>query len=49
VLENKNMIVDHYVKREFEEIQPLMQQNEKLSGSNFQNAISLASTVLQMH
>ena len=41
--------MSHYTNRHFDDIRPLMQQNEKLNESNFQNALSLAQTILSMH
>ena len=47
--ENKNNIVTSFLHRDFDNIRPLMQKNEKLTSSGFQHAISLAQTVLQIH
>lgn len=47
--DNKNNIVTSFLHRDFDQINPLMKKNEKLTSSGFQHAISLAHTVLQIH
>ena len=46
VNDNKNEIVRAFADRNFDVINPLMQKNEKLHQSGFQQAIGLAKTVI---
>ena len=46
---NKNEIVQSFLNRDFENINPLMKTNEKLSTSGFTHAIQLAHTILKVH
>ena len=44
--ENKNLIVQSFLQRDFEKIQPTMEKNEHLSKSGFQHAIGIGETIL---
>ena len=47
--ENKNNIVTSFLHKDFDDIRPLMDKNEKLTSSGFQHSIGLAHTILQVH
>lgn len=38
-----------FLHKDFDDIRPLMDKNEKLTSSGFQHGISLAHTILQVH
>ena len=46
--DNKNNIVTSFLNKNFDEIKPLMDKNEKLQQSGFQHAIGLAHTLLKV-